>query len=74
MSNTLIRLSAVLSSKQRSIVKVVQVNTDGTTTVEHSDGSHSTVLGDSVSAGSAYIEDGRILGAAPDLPYAEIDV
>ncbi|MBQ4836033.1 hypothetical protein [Pseudoalteromonas luteoviolacea] len=74
MSNALNRLSAVLSSKQRSIVKVVTVNTDGTTTVEHSDGSQSTVLGDSVTSGSAYIEDGRIVGAAPDLPYSELEV
>ncbi|KZN58445.1 hypothetical protein N473_26415 [Pseudoalteromonas luteoviolacea CPMOR-1] len=74
MSNTLNRLSAVLSNKQRSIVKIVQVNTDGTTTVEHSDSSQSTVLGDSVANGSAYIEDGRIVGAAPDLPYSELEV
>ncbi|KZN57309.1 hypothetical protein N473_26765 [Pseudoalteromonas luteoviolacea CPMOR-1] len=74
MSNALNRLNAVLSNKQRSIVKIVHVNTDGTTTVEHSDSSQSTVLGDSVASGSAYIEDGRIVGAAPDLPYSELEV
>ncbi|AZZ98745.1 hypothetical protein [Pseudoalteromonas sp. R3] len=74
MSNLLNRLSAVLGGTRRSIVKIVQVNTDGTTLVQHSDGSRSAVLGDSVQSGSVYIENDRITDAAPDLPYAEIEV
>ncbi|PCK29486.1 hypothetical protein [Pseudoalteromonas piscicida] len=74
MSNTLNRLGTVLSGTQRSIVKVLTVNNDGTTTVEHSDGTTSRVLGDSVQEGSAYIENDRITGQAPDLPYSEVEV
>lgn len=74
MSNTLNRLHSVIRTTQRSIVKVVHVNSDGTTLVEHSDSSQSTVLGDSVQSGSAYIENDRVVGKAPDLPYTEIDV
>ncbi|TMN32541.1 hypothetical protein [Pseudoalteromonas sp. S2755] len=74
MSNTLNRLGSVFSGTQRSIVKVLTVNNDGTTTVEHSDGTTSRVLGDSVQSGSAYIENDRITGQAPDLPYSEVVV
>ncbi|TMN34616.1 hypothetical protein [Pseudoalteromonas sp. S2755] len=74
MSNTLNRLGSVLSGTQRSIVKVLTVNNDGTTTVEHSDGTTSRVLGDSVQEGSVYIENDRIVGNAPDLPYAEVTI
>ncbi|TMO54083.1 hypothetical protein [Pseudoalteromonas phenolica] len=74
MSNSLNRFSAVLSKQQRSIVEVVSVNPNGTTLVRHSDSSLSTVLGDSVESGNAYIENGRILAAAPQLPYSEIQV
>ncbi|MBD1584923.1 hypothetical protein [Pseudoalteromonas sp. S16_S37] len=74
MSNALNRLGTVLATTQRSIVKVVAVNQDGTTLVQHSDDTQSTVLGDSVESGSAYIENDRIVGPAPDLPYTEIEV
>lgn len=74
MSNTLNRLGSVLSGTQRSIVKVLTVNNDGTTNVEHSDGTTSRILGDSVQSGSAYIENDRITGQAPSLPYSEIEV
>ncbi|WP_462165202.1 hypothetical protein [Pseudoalteromonas xiamenensis] len=74
MSNTLNRLGSVLSGTKRSIVKVLTVNNDGTTTVEHSDGTTSRVLGGSVQSGSVYIENDRITGQAPDLPYSEIEV
>ncbi|CAM4178053.1 hypothetical protein [Pseudoalteromonas byunsanensis] len=74
MSNALNRLGTVLATTQRSIVKVLTVNQDGTTLVQHSDETQSTVLGDSVESGSAYIENDRIVGPAPDLPYTEIEV
>ncbi|NKC21565.1 hypothetical protein CWC29_022575 [Pseudoalteromonas sp. S4498] len=72
MSNTLNRLGSVLSGTQRSIVKVLTVNNDGTTTVEHTDGTTSRVLGDSIESGSVYIENDRIIGQAPDLPFSEV--
>ncbi|TMN34619.1 hypothetical protein [Pseudoalteromonas sp. S2755] len=46
----------------------------GTTTVEHSDGTTSRLLGDSVQEGSVYIENDRITGQAPSLPNSEIEV
>lgn len=72
MSNTLNRLGAVLYATQRTVVTVKRVNSNGTTLVEHNDGSQSIALGDSVQTGAAYLENGRIIGKAADLPYAEI--
>jgi hypothetical protein len=74
MSNTLNRLGSVLDRTQRTIATVVTVNSNGTTLVEYSDSSQSIVLGDSVQTGSAYVENGRIVGSAPTLPYTEIEV
>lgn len=74
MSLAINRLGAVLATPKRSIAVVYAVNDNGTTTVEHSNGSKSTVIGDSVSSGSVYITDGVIIGAAADLPYSEFFV
>ncbi|GAA61811.1 hypothetical protein P20652_3700 [Pseudoalteromonas sp. BSi20652] len=74
MSNTLNRLGSVLDKTQRTIVTVVTVNTNGTTLVRYSDSSQSVVLGDSVSTGAAYVENGRVMGSAPTLPYTEIEI
>lgn len=74
MSNSLNRLGAVLGKNQRTIATVVTVNTNGTTLVAYSDSSQSIVLGDSVETGAVYVENGRIVGAAPTLPYTEIEV
>jgi len=74
MSNTLNRLGSVLDKTQRTIANIVTVNTNGTTLVEYSDSSQSVVLGDSVQTGAVYVENGRIVGSAPTLPYTEIEV
>ena len=74
MSNTLNRLGSVLDKTQRTIATIVTVNTNGTTLVEYSDSSQSIVLGDSVLTGAVYVENGRIVGAAPLLPFTEIEV
>lgn len=74
MSNVLNRLGSVLGGTQRTIVKVLTVNANGTALVEHSDGSKSTVIGTTVQTGSAYIENDRIIGPAPDLPFYEIEI
>ncbi len=71
---TLNRLSGVLAKPQRSIVDIVSVNANNTTTVRHSDGSKSVVLGDSVASGKMYIENGVVVAKAADLPYTEIEV
>lgn len=72
MSNSLNRLNAILAKPARTIAKVDTVNADGTTTVLHSNGSKSTVIGDGVASGSVYITDGVIVGKAADLPHSEI--
>ncbi|MCK8129954.1 hypothetical protein MTF66_33455 [Pseudoalteromonas sp. 2CM39R] len=74
MSNTLNRLGSVLDKTQRTIATFVTVNTNGTTLVEYSDSSQSVVLGANVLEGAVYVENGRVVGAAPTLPYSEIDV
>jgi hypothetical protein len=74
MSNTLNRLGSVLDKTQRTIATVVTVNPNGTTLVQYSDGSHSVVLGDNVQEGAVYVENGRVVGAAPTLPYTEIEI
>ncbi|KAA1165489.1 hypothetical protein EU508_00720 [Pseudoalteromonas fuliginea] len=74
MSNTLNRLGSVLDRTQRTIATVVTVNSNGTTLVEYSDSSQSIVLGNSVQTGAVYVENGRIIGSAPTLPYTEIEV
>ncbi len=74
MSNALSRLSAILANPRRTIVEVVQVHSNGTTTVRHADGSETTVLGSDVATGYAYLESDKIAGQAPDLPYYEIEI
>ncbi|WP_278404848.1 hypothetical protein [Pseudoalteromonas ruthenica] len=74
MSNPLSRLTSVLANKQRTVVEVVQVHANDTTTVRHTDSSETTAIGSSVASGKAYLEDGRIIGPAPDLQYFEIEV
>jgi len=74
MSNSLNRLGTVLSKSQRTIVTIVLVNDNGTSLVEHSDTSKSIVLGNSINSGPVYVENGRILGPAPLLPFSEIEV
>lgn len=74
MSNALNRLGVVLDKTQRTIATVVTVNPNGTTLVKYSDSSQSVAIGDSVQEGAVYVENGRVVGAAPTLPYTEIEV
>ena len=74
MSNALNRLGVVLDKTQRTIATIVTVNPNGTTLVKYSDSSQSVAIGDSVQEGAVYVENGRVVGAAPTLPYTEIEV
>jgi hypothetical protein len=65
-------LGAVLAKPSKTIAKIDAVNANGTTTVIHSDGSKSTVIGNAQTSGSVYISDGVIVGSAADLPHSEI--
>lgn len=73
MSNIYQRLADLNPKPQRAVATVVSVS-NGTTTVQHADGSYQTVLGDGVSSGKVYIIDGRIQGQAADLPFTVIEV
>lgn len=73
MSNIYQRLANLNPKPQRSVATVVNV-ANGSTTVQHADGSYQTVLGDSVASGQVYIVDGQIQGQAADLIYVEIDI
>ena len=73
MSNIYQRLANLNPKPQRSVATVISV-TNGTTTVQHVDGSYQTVLGDSVASGKVYIVDGQIQGQAADLTYVELEV
>ncbi len=74
MSNSFNRLHAILQKPQRYITKIDVVNSNGTTVIINSDGGKETVLGDSVSSGFAYVENGIILRAAATLSYTEIEI
>ncbi|MEI8642727.1 hypothetical protein P4S60_10320 [Pseudoalteromonas sp. Hal040] len=74
MSNSLNRLGAVLSRQQRTIVTVVETYPNGTSLVQYTDGSSTVLLGNAVENGSAYVENGRIIGPASVLPFSEIEV
>ena len=73
MSNIYQRLANLNPKPQRSVATVISV-ANGSTTVQHADGSYQTVLGDSVASGKVYIVDGQIQGQAADLTYVEIEI
>ena len=73
MSNIYQRLANLNPKPQRSVATVISV-TNGTTTVQHVDGSYQTVLGDSVASGKVYIVDGQIQGQAADLTYVDLEI
>ncbi len=73
MSNIFQRLSNLNPKQQRAVATVVSVS-NGTTTVQHANGSNQTVLGDSVPSGKVYIKDGQVQGQAADLPFTQIEV
>ena len=75
MSNRYRQLLSLTNTSSRTVAEVASNNADGTSTVQLSSGAFITVFGTSVAAGSkAYIENGRIIGQAADLPYSEIEV
>jgi hypothetical protein len=54
---------------------VTSHNADGTSTVQLMGGAYINVLGQDVAVDSkAYIENGRVVAQAADLPYGEIEV
>ncbi|MDR8523485.1 hypothetical protein [Shewanella fidelis] len=73
MSNLYQRLGNLNPKQQRAVATVISTS-NGTTTVQHADGSYQTVLGDSVTSGKVYIIDGQVQGQAADLPFTEMEI
>lgn len=63
-----------LISQPKRIVEIVSVNPEGTVTVESLSGQPITVIGTGTIGQMVYIQDGRVLGEAPSLPYFELEV
>lgn len=73
--NPWVKFSQLLAPGVKQIVTVTSVGTDGTSIVALRDTSTVRVAGDSVSAGDkAFIQGGRIIGKAPDLPSYSVEV
>lgn len=63
-----------LINQPKRIVTITSVNAEGTCTVESLSGHTSTVIGTGTVGQMVYIQDGRVLGTAPSLPYFELEV
>ncbi|MFT7565809.1 MAG: hypothetical protein ACI846_000095 [Pseudoalteromonas distincta] len=75
MSNSLTRFNQIFNRSTRTIAKVIQVHANDTTTVEFSDSSRTLALGKAdENAVNVYIDGGRIVGTAADLPFSELEV
>lgn len=73
-TNIWARFRRLIADSPTVIVTVTTVNTDGTSLVTTAGGGTMRVIGTEVAAGGkAYVRDGAIIGAAPDLPYYELE-
>jgi len=72
--NAFLRFRQLLPQRTRFTATITAINADGTSNGTTRDGGKVKVLGDSVGVGlKAWIEDGRIVGEAPDLTeYVEL--
>ena len=67
--NKFLRFRRLLPQRTRYTITVTEIKSDGTTVGTTRDGGKVRVLGDSVAVGlKAWVDDGRIVGEAPDLP------
>lgn len=58
----------------RQIMLVSAVNADGTVTASSASGHTIRAIGTVTVGDHVYVQDGRVLGTAPDLPFVEIEV
>ncbi|GGN23358.1 hypothetical protein [Shewanella putrefaciens] len=58
----------------RQIMLVSAVNADGTVTASSASGHTIRAIGTATVGDHVYVQDGRVLGSAPDLPFVEIEV
>ena len=61
-------------SVPRMIMTVNADNGDGTIVASTGGGSTITVIGSATPGTKVYVQDGRVLGSAPDLPHTQIEV
>ncbi|WNO60903.1 hypothetical protein [Rheinheimera sp. MMS21-TC3] len=75
MTNSYRKLRNLTHGPTRTVATVTSHNPDGTSTVQLMSGAFITVLGQDVAVSNkAYIEGGRVIGQAADLPYVEIEI
>ncbi|GEM_PF-2287048 len=76
MSNKLQRLSALVGNQQsKTVAQVTVVNADGTCKVQLNSGAQIIVFGSGYAVSDkVYIEAGRIIAQAADLPFTEIEI
>ncbi|MEL4248570.1 hypothetical protein [Shewanella xiamenensis] len=58
----------------RQIMLVSAVNADGTVTASSASGHTIRAIGTATVGDHIYVQDGMVLGTAPDLPFVEIEV
>lgn len=58
----------------RMIMTVSSDNSDGTIIASTCAGHTISVIGSATPGTKVYVQDGRVLGAAPDLPHTQIEV
>lgn len=61
-------------SQPRWIMTVAAVNSDGTVTASSASGQTLRAIGSASVGDHIYVQDGRVLGPAPNLPLVEIEV
>ncbi|GIU22270.1 hypothetical protein [Shewanella sp. MBTL60-007] len=61
-------------SLPRMIMTVQSDNGDGTVKLISDSGLKATAIGSGSAGSKVYVQDGRILGTAADLPHSEIEV
>jgi hypothetical protein len=75
MANLAKLLEAVIPKSPRYVGTVTTHNGDGTSNVELPAGGVLRVRGQAVAVGEkAFVQDGKIDGAAPDLPVVDIEI
>ena len=74
MSNIWSQFRALLPDRSIQVVTVVTVHANGTSTVETDAGNQFVVIGGAVASGKALVQDGQIIGAAPNLTSYTVSV
>lgn len=73
--NTYKRFLALLPADPLLVGEVTAHNTDGTSDVELPGATTIRAQGQTVAVGlRAFVQGGRVIGEAPDLPYFEVEV